>query len=401
MKRLLLDYSTLWRNPTWNTGIERVARRLGEELISITTTASNKKYEIIPVALDDDGIFVTLDHIPKINDIEMSNVVEELLILPEDIYFVLDANWDRRVLYKLYPPWSAGLTVGVMQYDLIPLRIPWTCVSYMRQAFSDWLRECSEFVDFYSCISGSTEKFLLEEIQKRHPWRTSQESLSTFSFRLGADFPKLKGDNSHIRQNLVSIFGSKTNVFVTVGTLEPRKDHETILNAFEELWRQDKEVVLCIIGKQGWNVTELVSRIKSLQKRGCNLYWFEDLTDLELSYAYKNCLASIVASIEEGFGLPVVEATHHQRLTLASDIAAFREVAPTGTRFFHPGDSLGLQNLISEIAFKQDKQDKLETKISTVTTWNESALEWLDKLDTVAQPNWSIRATQARERALL
>jgi hypothetical protein len=50
--------------------------------------------------------------------------------------------------------------------------------------------------------------------------------------------------------------------------LEPRKGHEQVLNAFDELWINDEPLNLIIVGKQGWLVDQLVERLNNrLPKR--------------------------------------------------------------------------------------------------------------------------------------
>ena len=97
--------------------------------------------------------------------------------------------------------------------------------------------------------------------------------------------------------------------FLMVGTVEPRKGHELVLNAFEWLWSQDHALNLIVVGKRGWLVDELTCRLRDCSERGRRVFWLETASDelLEEVYARSTCL--LAASEAEGFGLPLIEAS--------------------------------------------------------------------------------------------
>src|SRR5207237_250264 len=64
------------------------------------------------------------------------------------------------------------------------------------------------------------------------------------------------------------------------------------------------------------------------------------LSDEELCWLYKNCIACVAPSTIEGFGLPVVEALLCNARVVCSDIPVFREVGASACRYFSlHGDS--------------------------------------------------------------
>ncbi|MFN0630266.1 glycosyltransferase, partial [Bacillus anthracis] len=56
--------------------------------------------------------------------------------------------------------------------------------------------------------------------------------------------------------------------FLMVGTLEPRKGHAQVLDAFENLWKGGANLNLVIVGKVGWMVDLLVQRLCSHPELG-------------------------------------------------------------------------------------------------------------------------------------
>ena len=54
-----------------------------------------------------------------------------------------------------------------------------------------------------------------------------------------------------------------TKSFLMVGTLEPRKGHMLVIEAFESLWREGFNDKLIILGRVGWKSEDLVKKIKN------------------------------------------------------------------------------------------------------------------------------------------
>ncbi len=96
--------------------------------------------------------------------------------------------------------------------------------------------------------------------------------------------------------------------WLAVGSLEPRKNYEQLLDAFEGYWEQSRiKRRLVIAGGSGWKSESLRARIGTMEKSGMVNYlgYVEDARLWEL---YKNAFALVFPSHYEGFGLPIVEA---------------------------------------------------------------------------------------------
>lgn len=95
--------------------------------------------------------------------------------------------------------------------------------------------------------------------------------------------------------------------FVVVGTVEPRKRHQLILDTFERLWDQGHRFRLSFLGRAGTPP----SFVDHLRRRAAEqgLFEFRDnATDAELRDAVCTASAEIFASEAEGYGLPPLEA---------------------------------------------------------------------------------------------
>ena len=166
---------------------------------------------------------------------------------------------------------------------------------------------------------------------------------------------------------------AKRNHFLMVGTLEPRKGHADVLHAFENLWSENYDVVLSIVGKAGWMTHDLQKRLDTHSELGRRLFWHRNVLDSQLDKIYAENDALISASFGEGYGLPILEGNFYGLINVARDIPVFREVAPAGTLFFN-SETSSLVDQIKLLANGQHKIQELEFEESApLPTWRDSA----------------------------
>ena len=113
---------------------------------------------------------------------------------------------------------------------------------------------------------------------------------------------------------------------LTVGTLEPRKNIETLIKAHSNLPPNlQKEYPLIIVGMRGWKDTSILKLIKSKLKYGTiKLLGYVDQNDLP--YIYSGAFIFAYPSIYEGFGMPPVEAMASNVPVIVSNKASLPEV---------------------------------------------------------------------------
>lgn len=98
------------------------------------------------------------------------------------------------------------------------------------------------------------------------------------------------------------------NYFLTVGTLEPRKNIKTLIAAFTRLsQREQAGAPLVIVGGKGWGQLELPAATHRLIQSGA-LRFLGSVSDATLRSLYEGARILLFPSIYEGFGMPVVEA---------------------------------------------------------------------------------------------
>ena len=140
--------------------------------------------------------------------------------------------------------------------------------------------------------------------------------------------------------------------FVTVGTIEPRKNQAFLL----KVWRRLAETLgeacprLVIVGRRGWEceaVEDLLERSSPLTDTVIEV---SGLGDAALATLMLGARGVLQPSLVEGFGLPFAEAQALGVAALASDIAAHREIASADTPLLDPLDGPAWISQITALA---------------------------------------------------
>jgi glycosyltransferase involved in cell wall biosynthesis len=135
---------------------------------------------------------------------------------------------------------------------------------------------------------------------------------------------------------------AKANYFVSVNTLEPRKNHLLLLNVWRELARAGASAPkLVLIGKRGWKFDEITRPIERDAGLRSLIIEAAGLSDAGLQTLLAGAKALLAPSFAEGYGLPIVEALTLRTPVIASDIPVFREVSQERAVFRDPNDVPG------------------------------------------------------------
>ena len=160
---------------------------------------------------------------------------------------------------------------------------------------------------------------------------------------------------------------------LSVGTLEPRKNHALLL----EVWQQLKEIhhaaapMLVLAGSRGWMLDSLINEIRSRGLRD-TVMMLERVSDVELAWIYHNCRFTVFPSHYEGWGLPVAESLAYGKYCIASSAGAVPEVTQGLVRHLDPEDDEAWRHEIERLWFDPDALVALERRIQAQyrpTTW--------------------------------
>ncbi|MGM7763797.1 glycosyltransferase [Yersinia enterocolitica] len=391
-KRIFYDVTATART-LLRTGIERVTRTLVAELIKCDI----KDAIVLPVYVDRANGSFLLKHahgfsrdlfnkIPNCFNDEIVDVSEGDILFSSDLNCgdVIDANSNYFYL-KLK---QKGVKIAFMVNDILPVTHPEFFPPGSNENFDVWLR----------VITSISEKiiFISKSVLDSYCVWCNQHNINIAGIELGwshlganIDAIALKLDNSS-KKTLSSVpFESNKISFLMVGTLEPRKGHIQVLQAFEILWSKGIDINLIIVGKEGWlqlpndmrrTIPSIVSRLKEHSELNVHLFWFEHVDDTELDFIYSSSNALIFASECEGFGLPLIEAARKSLPLIIRDIPVFREIAGECAFYFDSNDPEILSETIIEWIEKYENNTHPVSENLPWITWSDSASHLVDFL---------------------
>lgn len=383
-RQLLLDVSATCRTEL-KTGIERVTRALVIGFLQSPPTG----FRIEPVYLtDENGAWhyryarrFTLDLLGCPPNAIADDAAE---LEAGDVLLGLDYSGHRLIeaeaagLFADYR--NRGVSVYFTVHDLLPLHLPQYFPPGSDEAHEKWLRAVLK-MDGVLCVSRTIADDLRDWAAVHGPPRRRPFRIGWFHH--GADIDQaistlgLPKDADQV----LAAFAARPS-FLVVGTIEPRKGHMQVLDAFDQLWSQGLHINLIVAGAEGWRhlrqamrrtIPQIVARMRSHPERGRRLFWVDGPSDeyLEKIYAASSCL--IAASAGEGFGLPLIEAARHKLPIIARDIPVFREVAGGHAFYFSGEKPAALAQAVKEWLAVYDQGSQPKSNAMRWMTWAQSA----------------------------
>ena len=236
-----------------------------------------------------------------------------------------------------------GVRLVFFVYDLLPVQQPAWFSPKTSRDFRRWLRSLAVFADDVVCISNTVQRDFAEWIHSQYGLQPNCVRSSVI--QLGSDPFGFLTQELHDADREPAMLPAdfRDGKFVLmVGTLEPRKAHAEVLDAFERLWAQGETARLVVAGRQGWMVERLVERLRTHPEAGRRLHWLNAPSDALLLELYQHAAGLIMASKGEGLGLPILEAQCWNKPVLVRDIPIFREIAGSAATFFSDASPDGL-----------------------------------------------------------
>lgn len=123
--------------------------------------------------------------------------------------------------------------------------------------------------------------------------------------------------------------------WLSVGTLEPRKNILFLLKAYAELKKTQPTFPLVLAGKQGWMIHNLQKTLQELQLEN-DVHVLGYVDNEELQWLYQNCFYLVYPSLFEGFGLPILEAMTLGAPVITSNSSSLPEVIGSAGMLINP-----------------------------------------------------------------
>ncbi|NML61575.1 glycosyltransferase family 4 protein [Massilia sp. RP-1-19] len=279
------------------------------------------------------------------------------LHMPADIFHVTDyrvARMDCPVVATLH--------------DALPIKYPEWCNPRFRDA-KNWLQvKAARKADHVIALSH----FAVDELVEcfgADPRRVSVVPCGVDEEWLSA--PEPESVAATLQAN-----GLRPGYFLFVGTLQPRKNIERVLDAWLALPAAvRKERQLVIVGARGARSEQLARRLHAAAANGENVAWLSGLTSAAaLREVYAGAGVFVFPSLYEGFGIPVVEAFASGVPVVASNTSSLPEVSQGAALEIDPLDS----GAIGEAMLALVRDDALRARCIEAGRRRAEQLTWRD-----------------------
>jgi glycosyltransferase involved in cell wall biosynthesis len=301
--------------------------------------------------------------------------VNSTILLPESI---LD---DSTVMRLLALKKSDNFTVTFI-HDLFPLSNP-QLVSEYSKSHASAISNIARASDLISCQTeavASAVKFFWKSIQgleakseslpikvHRRPILITPEIFKPMAIHKDKFLEKLELDLKN------------TPLVLSVGTIEPRKNYESLLAAAELLWSQNQNFKLIIVGKLGWKTDnfDYIRRIIQSNKRDFQL--LQNVDDFTLKFLYSKAKVFVFPSLAEGVGLPPGEALSYGLKPVCRPLPSMLETFSEKDLNLFDGSVGGLaQKIQAEISsIHESSPDRIEVNQNS---WEQLVSDLLDDI---------------------
>jgi glycosyltransferase involved in cell wall biosynthesis len=380
--RLFLDVSRHARDNI-KTGIQRVTHNL---LIALIGQSQNA-YRVEPVYAEpgSKGYFFARKFTQALLETDGGLEDSPVKFLAGDVFLGLDLCCSDIVEQAdtLKAAHAQGVKVLFLVHDLLPVTQPSWFPLGAKSGFEAWLQIISQF-DGAFCVSKETAKQL-------RLWQAENFKQLGCSFEIHVCQNGVSNMIELLTQQRSTVHSSsfaslkQRPTFLMVGTVEPRKGYSQVLDAFDRLWSEGGDYNLVFVGKKGWSVDQLVSRVVSHPELMDRLFWYQDLNDDGLVALYKTASCLIAASEAEGFGLPLIEAAQFGLPIMARDIPVFREVADGAAYFFKASNGAELTRAIEAWLELFGSSKAPDSKHLLFLSWDQCAKNYSNVLESYFQ----------------
>lgn len=215
-----------------------------------------------------------------------------------------------------------GVRLAIFLHDCIPARHP----AYFDQSLSVehtyWLAQIRETADLVICNSEATRKDYLELVVPPHP-----EMVYVCRLDASSDQVVTAEADMATTELLADIAATDDRFVLCVGTVEPRKNHLSLVHVWDKLRQthRDNCPKLICVGRIGWKSDAIMAQARALGLLDSKIFFLQGLSDEVLQALYRRCLFTIYVSYYEGWGLPISESLAAGKVCIAGSNSSLTE----------------------------------------------------------------------------
>jgi len=281
----------------------------------------------------------------------------------------LPSNARRRLLAEPWGPRSAGLFHGLNQrlprlpmrravatfHDLFVMTGEYSTPEF-RERFTAQARDAAARADVVIAVSEFTKSQVVS--------------------LLAVEPSKVRVVHHGVR-GLAYPPAARAKVILNVGAIQKRKNIARLVEAFESV---DPSWKLVLAGSAGYGSAEILARIDRSPARGrVSILGYVSPADLAAHYAAAGVFA--FPSLDEGFGMPVLEAMAAGAAVLTSRTSALPEVAGDAALLVDPTDTAAIGQALRDLTEREDLRRELAqrgTARARLFTWEKAVRETWD-----------------------
>ncbi len=242
--------------------------------------------------------------------------------------------------------------IAVFVHDVIPLEYPRYQRAGTVEVFEQKMQRARRFGDLLIYNSADTQA-RTERVMA--PWGPVPQGIVA---HLGTIPPVVV--DAEVPEGLLP----ERPYFVTVGTIEPRKNHALLLDVWENLGSDAPMLLIC--GSRGWNNDAVFARLDALGPEA-RVREVAGLSDGALASLVKGAQGLLFPSHAEGYGLPAIEALQLGTPVMCSNMATFREILANKAQYIDDSDHKLWEEYVKE--WSQRSRDAHQVRDFEAPTW--------------------------------
>jgi len=276
--------------------------------------------------------------------------------------------------YNISPPKNSKLVVTI--HDVIYKAYPRGHSRETREEIDKNLKQILKRADMLIAVSETTKMDVLKW------YSVPAEKIKVVYSGANQQISKIEKSNT-LFDRLKEKYSISDRFLLFVGTIEPRKNIEGLIKAYQILKAEHKlPHQLVIVGMKGWGYERVFDLIKTygLEKEVIFTdYIPSESRDLNLFYNFAEIL--VYPSFYEGFGFPIVEAFKCGLPVITSNTSSCAEVAGNAAVLINPNNSGEIVKAVLKIVNDVDLKNQLRVKgliRSGFFSWEKAARETLE-----------------------